>query len=132
MNQKCFDLRPNANLDIKITSYVISRSRNEIDINSWEASTTPYISKKNKMGRLEFTSEQEEQCNCAHFSDESKFGYDGRRFVRHSPKGLYSSNCTKSSARLEGGSMMVFDMISVLVRELLPGYPVKLTHIYTK
>ena len=40
------------------------------------------------------------------------FGCDRRRFVRRSPKERYSSQCTESSVKFEGGSVMVFDMIS--------------------
>ena len=50
-----------------------------------------------------------------HFSDELKFnlfGCDGRRFVQGSPKKRYSPQCTKSSVKLGGGSVMAFGMIS--------------------
>ena len=80
--------RANANLGIKISKYTIHRGLNEINLNGRVASTKPYISKKNKMSRLKFASEYviwtEEQWDCVHFSDESKFnlfGCDRRRFV---------------------------------------------------
>ena len=69
--------RANVNLGIKILMHTISRSLNEINFNSRVASTKPYISNKNKMGRLKFATEHviwtDEQWDCAHFNDESKF-----------------------------------------------------------
>ena len=73
--------RANANLSIKISRHTISRSLNEIN------STKPYISKKNKMCQLKFA---EEQWDCVHFNDKSKFNL----FVRRSPKERYSPQCT--------------------------------------
>ena len=79
----------------------------------------PYISEKNKMRRLKFATEHiiwtEEQWDYVPFSDESKFdlfGCDGRRFIRRSPKERYLPQCTKSSVKFGGGSVMVFGMIS--------------------
>ena len=70
------------------------------------------------MSRLKFVTEYviytEEQWNDVHFSDESKFnlfGCDGRRFVRRCPKERYSPQCTKSSVKFAGNSV-VFSMIS--------------------
>ena len=57
----------------------------------------------------------EEQWDCVHFNDKSKFnlfGCDGRRFVWYSPKEQYLPQCTKSSIKFGGGSVMVFGMIS--------------------
>ena len=48
-------------------------------------------------------------------SDESKFNpfdCEGRRLVQCSDKGRYSLQCTKSSLKLGGGSVMVFGMIA--------------------
>ena len=80
----------------------------------------PYISKKNKMSQMKFATEYitwtEEQWDCVPFSDESKFdlfGCDWRRFIQHRPKKQYSPQCTKSSIKFGGGSVMVFGMISV-------------------
>ena len=71
------------------------------------------------MSRLNLASEHviwtEEQWNCIHFSDELKFnrfGCDGRRSVGRSPKEWYSPQCTKSSVKFGGGSVMIFGMIS--------------------
>ena len=87
-------------------------------MNCLVASTKPYISEKNKMSRLKFATEHvtgtEEQWDSIPFSEESKFilfGFDGRRFVRRSPKERYSSQCTKSGAKFGGGCLM-FSMIS--------------------
>ena len=99
----------------------------------------PYISKKNKISRLKFATEHniltEGQWDCVHLSYESKFnlfGCDGRRFICCSTKERYSPQCTKSCIKFGGGTVMVFDMISVLVQDLLSGYTVKLTQLYTK
>ena len=79
--------RANANLGIKITRNTIYRRLNEINLNSRLASMKHYISEKNKMSRLKIATEHirrtEEQQDCVHFSDESKFnifGCDERRF----------------------------------------------------
>ena len=71
------------------------------------------------MSSLKFATEHvvwtEEQWDYVYFSDESKFnlfGCDGRRLVRRSPKELCSPQCSKSSIKLGGGSVMVFGMIS--------------------
>ena len=40
------------------------------------------------------------------------FGSDRRMFVQRSPKEHYSPQCTKSSVKFGGGSVMVFGMIS--------------------
>ena len=50
------------------------------------------------------------------------FGCDGRRFVRCSPKERYLPQCTKSSIKFGGESVMMFGIITVagtgpLVRE---------------
>ena len=61
----------------------------------------------------------EEQWDCVYFSDKSKFnmfGCDGRKFIWRSPKEPYSPQCTKSSVKFEGGSVMVFGMISAATR----------------
>ena len=112
--------RANANLGVKISRHTISLRLYEINLNSRVAFTKPYISKKNKISQLEFTTEHviwtEEQWDCIPLSDESKFnlfGCDKRRFVQHSPKERYSLQCTKSSITFGGGSVMVFGMISV-------------------
>ena len=59
--------RANANLDIKISRYTISRRLNEINLDCKVACTKPYIKKKNKMSRLKLATEYviwtEEQCN---------------------------------------------------------------------
>ena len=111
--------RANGNLGIKISRHTISRRLNEINLNSRVTSTKPFISKKNKMSRFKFAIEYiiwtEEQWGWVHFSNQSKFslfGCDGRRFVRCSPKERYSPQCTKSSVKFGGGSVMVFCMIS--------------------
>ena len=131
--------RDNANLGIKISGHTISWRLNYINLNSQVASTKPYISKKNKMSWLKFTTEHiiltEEQWDFVLFSDESKFnlfGWDERRFVQHNPKECYLPWCTKSCIKFGGGSVMVFGMISVLVQELLSAYTVKLMQLYTK
>ena len=57
----------------------------------------------------------DEQWDCVHFRDDSKFklfGCDWRRFVRRSSKEGYSPLCTKSSVKFGGGSVMMFGMIS--------------------
>ena len=112
--------RDNDNIGIKISRHTISRRLNEINLNSRVASTKPYISKKNKMSRLKFASEHvmwtEEQWDCAPFSDESKFNLFGCNeimFVRRCLKERCSPQCTKSSVQFEGGSVMVFGMISI-------------------
>ena len=94
-------------------------------MNSWAASTKPYISKKNKMIWLKFATEHviwtDEQWECVHFSNESKFNLfscDGRRFIHHSPKEQYSPQSTKSSVKF-GGSVIVFGMISTAGTGLL-------------
>ena len=91
------------------------------------------------MNRLKYATEYviwtEEQLDCVHFSDESKFnlfGCDGRRFDRHSPKERYLPLCSKSRYKFGGVSVMVFGMIQVLVQDFLSGYTVKLTQLYTK
>ena len=103
---------------LKISRHTISQRFSEMILNSRFASTRPYISKKNKMSRLNFATEHvtwtEEQWNCTHFRDESKFnllGCDGRRFVRQSRKERYSPQCIKSSVKFGGGSVMVFNRI---------------------
>ena len=75
----------------------------------------------NKMSRLKFAIEHiiwtEEQWDCIHFSEESKFNLfscDRRRFVRCSPKRQYSPQCTKSSIKFGGGSVMVLGIISAV------------------
>ena len=79
--------RANANLGIKISRYIIFRRLHEINLNSRVATTNPSISKKNQLSRLKIATEHviwtEEQWECIHFSDESKFnlfGWDGIRF----------------------------------------------------
>ena len=109
--------RANADLGIKISRHTISRRLNEINLNSWVAFTKPYISKMNKMSWLKFATKHviwtEEQWNCVYFSDEfNLFSYDGRRFIWHSAKEQYSPQCTKSSVKFGGRSVMVFGMIS--------------------
>ena len=71
------------------------------------------------MSQLKFAAENiiwtEEQRDCVHFSDKSKFnllGCDRRGFVRRSPKERYSPQLTKNSVKFGGGSVMVFSMIS--------------------
>ena len=71
------------------------------------------------MSRLKFANEHviwtEEQWDCIHFSDESKFNLfscDSRRFIRHSPKERYLPEGTKSSIKFGEGSVMVFGMIA--------------------
>ena len=88
------------------------------------------------MNRLKYATEHviwtEEHWDCFHFSDESKFnlfGCDGRRFVRRSLKEQYSPRFIKSRVKFGGGSVMAFGM---LVQDLLSGYTVKLTQLYTK
>ena len=60
--------RANANFGIKISRHTISQRLTEINLNSWVASTKPYISKKNKMSQLKFVTEYviwtEEQLDC--------------------------------------------------------------------
>ena len=72
------------------------------------------------MSWLKFVTEHvirtEEQRDCVHFRDESKFNLfdcNGRRFVRRSPKELYSPQCTTSSVKFGGGCVMVFGTISI-------------------
>ena len=125
MNQERIDLRqqPLSLQELMLTlasRHTISRRINEINLNSRVASTKPYISKKNNMSRLKFSTEHiiltEEQWDCVYFSDESKFnlfGCDGRSLVRRSPKEGYSPQCTKSSVKFRGGSVKVFKMISL-------------------
>ena len=115
-----------ANLGIKISRHTISRRLNEISLKSRVDSTKPYISKKNKMSRLKFATEHviwtDEQWDCVLFSEESKFnlfGCDGKRLVRRSPKERYSPQCTKSSVKFGGGSVMVFGIIQLMVQDLL-------------
>ena len=86
----------------------------------------PYISKKNKISGLKFATEHviwtEELCDYIHYSDESKFhlfGCDERRFVRCSPKEQYSPQCTKSSVKFGGVSVMVFSMSLKLERKTI-------------
>ena len=66
--------RANANLGIKTSRHTISRRLNEINMNSWVASTKTYFSKKDKMSRLKFATEHiiwtEEQWDCVPFIDE--------------------------------------------------------------
>ena len=112
------------------------------DLMKWiwtEMNWKPYISKNNKMSWLRFAIKHviltEEQWDCVHFSDESKFkpfGCDGRRFVRHSSKERYSPQCTKSRVKFWGVSVMVFDMIWTAVTGPLIRLHVKLTQLYTK
>ena len=111
--------RSNANFRIKISRNTISRRLREINLTNRVAFTKPYISKKNKMSRLKFATEHViclvKQWNYVYSSDVWKFirfGCDGRRFVRRSPKERYSPQCTKSSIKFGGGSVMVFGMIS--------------------
>ena len=111
--------RANANLSIRISRHTIYQILNEINLNSQVASMKPYISKKNKMSQLKFDAEHviwtEEEWNCVHFSDESKFnpfGCDERKFVRHSPKEWYLPQCTKNCVKFGGGSVILFGMIS--------------------
>ena len=76
----------------------------------------------------------EEQWDCVHFTDESKFnlfGCDGKRFVRCSPKQWYSPQCTKNSAKFRGGSVMVFGLVDVDGTRPLVRLHGKLTHLYT-
>ena len=127
--------RANANLGIKISRHTITQKLNEINKNSQVASMKPCISEKNKMSQLKFATEHiiwtEGQWDCVHFSDVSKFNlfdFDGKRFVQHSPKELYSPQCTKSSVKFGGGSVMEFSM----VQDHLSGYIVKLMQLYTK
>ena len=75
------------------------------------------------MSQLKFVTEHviwtEEQWDCIYFSDESKFnlfGCDRRSLVRRCPKEQYSPQCTKSSVKFGGGSVMMFSMISAAVR----------------
>ena len=70
------------------------------------------------MSRLKFTTEHviwtEEQWDCIHFGNGSKFnlfGCDRRRFVRHYPKERYLPQCSKSSVKFGGVSVMVFSRI---------------------
>ena len=58
----------------------------------------------------------EEQWDCIHFSDESKFnlfGCDGRRFVRRTSNEGYSPQCTKITVKFGGESVMMFGVFSV-------------------
>ena len=110
--------RANASLGIKISRHIFPKI-NEIYLNSRFSSTKPYISEKNKMSQLKFATEYvmwtEEQLDCVHFSDESKFnlfGCGGRRLIRRSPKELYSPHFTKSNVKFGGRGMMVFGTIS--------------------
>ena len=79
MNKKkrSISKRANANRGIKISRHTISQKFNEINLNSGVASMKTYISKKNKMSWLKFATEHiiwtEEQWDCVHFSNESKF-----------------------------------------------------------
>ena len=127
MNQKRIDLQQQPlslkeltlNLALKYQGTLFPLRLNEINPNSRVASTKPYICKKNKMSWLKFATEyviwMDEQCDCVHFSDESKFnlfGCDGKPFVRRSPKERYSPLGTKSSIKFGGVIVMVFGMIS--------------------
>ena len=90
-----------------------------MNLNSEIASTKPYISKKNKMSRLKFATETSYGLNnsgivlISVMSQFYLFICDERRFVQHSLKEQYSPQCTKSSVKFGGGSVMVFGMISV-------------------
>ena len=91
------------------------------------------------MSRLKFHSKHviwtEELWDCVHFSDESKFNpfsCDMRRFVQRSSKEQYSPECTKNSVKFGGEKVMVFGIIQLLVQDLLSGFTVKLTQLYTK
>ena len=131
--------RLNSNLGIKVSRQTISWRLNKIDLNCRVASTMPYISKKNKMSRSKFAAEHviwiEEKWCCVFFSDESNFNQfdcDERRFIRRSSKDQYSPQGTKMSVIFRGRSLMVFGMIQLLVQDLISGYTVKLTQLYTK
>ena len=131
--------RVNANLGIKISRHTISQRLNEKNMNSWVASTKPYISKKSKMSRLKFATEHvirtEEQWDCVHFSDKSTFNLfrcDGRRFVQCSPKEKYSPHGIKSGVKFEGESMMVFGMISTAGAGHLVSLPSKINATVSK
>ena len=74
------------------------------------------------MSRLKFATKHikwtEEQWDCVHFNDErmfNLFGFDGEKFVRHSSKEWYSTQCTKSSFKFKGGRVMVLGMIQAAV-----------------
>ena len=77
----------------------------------------------------------EEQWDCFHFSNESKFNlfsFDWRRFVPRNPKERYPPQCTKRSVKVGGGSVVVLGMIYVLEYDLLSRYTAKLSQIVYK
>ena len=88
------------------------------------------------MSRLKFATENliwtEEQWDCIYFSGESKFnlfGCDGRRFVRHSLKKLYSPQCAKNLGEKVWWCLTWF---LLLVQDLLSSYTVKSMQQYIK
>ena len=88
--------RANANLGIRISKRTIPQRLNEVNLNCLVGSTKPYISRKNKMNQLKFVTEHvtwtEDQWDCVHFINESKFklfSCDGRRFIWCSSKEWY-------------------------------------------
>ena len=77
------------------------------------------ISKKNRNVRLSLAVKHvlwtDEDWAKVYFSDESKFylfGSDGKRFVRRSAGERLSKNCVKLTVKFDGGSGIVFGMLS--------------------
>ena len=129
--------RANANLGIKISRHTISWRLNEINLKSQVTSSKSYISKKNKTSRLKFATEHiiwtEEQRDYSHFSNKfNLFSCDRRRSVQRSSKEWYSTQCTKSSVKFGGGSVMVFGMIYATATGTLVRLHSKLMQLYTK
>ena len=125
MNQKWINLQQQPQslkeqeltLALKYQGTLFPQRLNVINLNSWVASTMPYISKKNKMNQLKFATENviltDEQWDCVHFSSESNLNlFNCDEFVHYSPKEWYSPQCIKRSIKFGGGSVMVFGMIS--------------------
>ena len=136
MTSTTISKRANANLGIKISRHIISRRLNEINLNCRIACMKPYIFKRNKINWLKFASEHviwtEEQWDVFISVMGQSLTWSimtGESSFDAVLKEWYSPQCTKSSVKFGGGSMMVFGMISVLVQDLLSGYTVKLTQL---
>ena len=110
-----------------------------MNLNCWEASMKPYISKKNKMGRLKFATEHviwtEEKWDCVPFNDESKFNLfscDGRRFFDALLRNDIHLSTQKAALNLEEEVWWCLAWLRLLVQHLLSSYTVKLTQLFTK
>lgn len=79
----------------------------------------PLISKRNQRARLEYTREHvvwtDAQWDTVHFSNKSNFtifGSEGKIYVRRRTGERLSSQCVKKTIKFDGGSVMVWGMIS--------------------